>query len=623
MELRPGYKSTDLGVLPADWNVVPLGSIGEALIGLTYKPTDVARYGTLVLRSSNIQNEVLSFEDNVYVTCGIPDRIMVQPGDVLVCVRNGSRPLIGKTALLDERTRGMTFGAFMAVFRSDYGAFINYLFKSHLLKRQINEHLGATINQITNRSLRSFLVPMPPHANEVKQITDALSDVDALLDGLDRLIAKKRDIKRAAMRQLLTGNSRLPGFNEEWPTVRLGDHVSFLKTGSHSRADLGTDGPVHNLHYGDIHASAAVTISPSSLPTLRDDQCTRLDRLQDGDLVLADASEDRDGVGKSVEIDGSAGRDAVAGLHTIAARFDPEVLANGFKGYLQFCAPFADGLRRLAAGTKVYATMRSHVASIEMRLPSPDEQRAIARVFRDMDTEIDALERRRAKTHDLKIAMMQELLTGKTRLVGQDLPAAQEASTGDKKSSHNWAFNEAVVISTLVNRFGKEDYPLGRKRYTKLSYLLHRRVERRAEGYLKKAAGPYNPQTKYGGPEKIAKANGYILQHKGPKGHSGFIAADNIAQAEGYFEKWYGLDVLQWLEQFRFKKNDDLEVLATVDMATVELHEAGTEVNVASVKSVIANHPEWEAKLDRAAFSDANIAAAIEVCGELFSEAVH
>jgi type I restriction enzyme, S subunit len=115
MDLKPGYRETDLGRLPNDWSVKPLRTVGEALIGLTYAPSNVRSYGTLVLRSSNIQNDELAFEDNVFVDMDIPERIMVRPGDVLICVRNGSRPLIGKSALLDERTKGMTFGAFMAV----------------------------------------------------------------------------------------------------------------------------------------------------------------------------------------------------------------------------------------------------------------------------------------------------------------------------------------------------------------------------------------------------------------------------------------------------------------------------------------------------------------------------
>ena len=135
MEVRPGYKQTEVGVIPENWNVKRLGELGEALIGLTYKPSDVRKHGMLVLRSSNIQNDVLAFDDNVFVDTDIPERIKVRSGDVLVCVRNGSRNLIGKATLLDERTVGMTFGAFMAVYRSPIGKLTSYLFQSEILAR--------------------------------------------------------------------------------------------------------------------------------------------------------------------------------------------------------------------------------------------------------------------------------------------------------------------------------------------------------------------------------------------------------------------------------------------------------------------------------------------------------
>src|SRR5690606_34571173 len=106
---------------------------------------------------------------------------------------------------------------------SPIGRLASYLFQSSILKRQINEHLGATINQITNKSLNSFRVPVSPSVFEQRTIATALSDMDALLDGLDRLIAKKRAIKQATMQQLLTGQTRLPGFSGEWKEKCLGD----------------------------------------------------------------------------------------------------------------------------------------------------------------------------------------------------------------------------------------------------------------------------------------------------------------------------------------------------------------------------------------------------------------
>ena len=181
-------------------------------------------------------------------------------------------------------------------------------------------------------------------------------------------------------------------------------------------------GGVKYLHYGDIHTSDRVHLDPTAtaLPTLAKDHARRLDRLSDGDLVFVDASEDIGGVGKSIEIIGSEGHQLVSGLHTIAVRFNKAVLADGFKAYLQFCPRFRDHLRRLAAGTKVYATNRVHIATAELRVPSLPEQRAIAAVLMDVDVLIGSLEALIAKKRAIKRAAMQQLLTGRTRLPGFD-----------------------------------------------------------------------------------------------------------------------------------------------------------------------------------------------------------
>lgn len=153
------------------------------------------------------------------------------------------------------------------------------------------------------------------------------------------------------------------------------------------------------------------------MPCLPRDKAKRLDRLENGDLVFADASEDLNGVGKSVEVQLPASMELVSGLHTIAVRFDKKVIADGFKAYLQFIPTFRSHLRQLAAGTKVYATNRAHIASAELKIPGTEEQVAIATILSDMDTELAALEARRDKARQLKQGMMQELLTGKTRLL--------------------------------------------------------------------------------------------------------------------------------------------------------------------------------------------------------------
>ena len=192
-----------------EWEVKRLGDIGESLIGLTYNPSDVTSDGILVLRSSNVFEGRLRFNDNVFVKSEVPERIMVRLGDILICVRNGSRDLIGKCAKIDESISGMTFGAFMAVFRTEFHNFLYHQFQSNVIKKQINEHLGATINQITNKSLNSFLVPIPPTIEEQIAIANILSDMDAEISQLEGRRAKMGELKQGMMQELLTGRIRL------------------------------------------------------------------------------------------------------------------------------------------------------------------------------------------------------------------------------------------------------------------------------------------------------------------------------------------------------------------------------------------------------------------------------
>ena len=192
-----------------DWTEENLASFGDVLNGLTYSPADVRDSGTLVLRSSNIQNDLLAFDSNVFVQMDVPQQSTVEPNDLLICVRNGSRDLIGKVAKIDERCTGMAFGAFMAVFRTEYHDFILHKFRSQEIKKQISERLGATINQITNGNLKSFTVLMPPTKEEASAIAELLRELEDEIAALDMRLAKARQIKEGMMQDLLTGKVRL------------------------------------------------------------------------------------------------------------------------------------------------------------------------------------------------------------------------------------------------------------------------------------------------------------------------------------------------------------------------------------------------------------------------------
>lgn len=276
---------------------------------------------------------------------------------------------------------------------------------------------GTAQPKLNKQSCASIRVIKPP-LPEQRVIASVLADADELNATLERLIAKKESIRQGVMQQLLTGKTRLPGFDQPWTERLLGDHVAYVKTVALSRAQLDTDSPLRYLHYGDIHTRTEVRLAAAEEPMPRALAVLAGSggRLQVGDVVFADASEDPEGVGKSVEITSVPTEGVVPGLHTIAARFDKSVLADGFKAYLQFIPAFRTALLRLAAGTKVLATTRSYISSVRLLLPSIDEQRAIAQVLVDADAEIEKLVERLEKSHAIKQGMMQELLTGRIRL---------------------------------------------------------------------------------------------------------------------------------------------------------------------------------------------------------------
>lgn len=485
-------------------------------------------------------------------------------------------------------------------FRSTSNRFVFYCFQSHLIKRQIHEHLGATINQITNASLGSFRIPFPPPP-ERERIAATLSDVDGLIASLDRLIAKKRAIKQAAMQQLLTGKSRLPGFSGRWDTKPLRAIAEVTMGQSPASVFYNVRGNGLPLIQGNADIENRRTIA-RVWTTQASKRCIA------GDILLT--------VRAPVGAVGIASESACLGRGVCGLRslVDSSFLFQA----LVFAEP---RWRVLEQGSTFTSANGAQVGQFEMRVPlDRAEQQSIGARLNDMDSELQALEGRAAKARSIKQGMMQALLTGRVRLPvpveGATLAADAEVTPASSRS-HNWQINEAVVIGVLAKNFGSEAYPLGRKRYTKLSYLLHRHVEKQADGYLKKAAGPYNPSTKYGGPETIALKNRYVKEHASGQ-YRGFVAGDGIAQAEGYFEKWYGPEALKWLEQFRKRKNDALGVLATVDMAAQELCAAGREVTVPAIKGVLAADKEWKQKLSQPEFSDRSIAAAIEESARLF-----
>ncbi|MCX6880789.1 MAG: restriction endonuclease subunit S [Verrucomicrobia bacterium] len=184
-----------------EWDMTRLGRLGELVSGLTYSPDDVRESGLLVLRSSNVQQGEIALDDCVYVDPSIKGANLSQPNDILICVRNGSKALIGKCALIPEGMPLCTHGAFMTVFRAKTPSFVFQLFQSDKYQKQVAGDLGATINSINGGQLLKyeFFVPKPP---EQQRIAACLTALDDLITAQTQKLEVLKTHKKALMQQL-------------------------------------------------------------------------------------------------------------------------------------------------------------------------------------------------------------------------------------------------------------------------------------------------------------------------------------------------------------------------------------------------------------------------------------
>ena len=191
----------DYGNSYPDWEEKRLGEIGTTVTGLTYSPNDINESGVLVLRSSNVQDRILTFEDNVYVNVKEGKYNPVKENDILICVRNGSKRLIGKNAIINKEREGLAFGAFMAIYRSTYNKFLFHFFDSDIYKKQVHRNLGATINSINGSDLKKFKVPFPS-IEEQTQIANFLSVIDDKIQLVNTQIEKTKAFKKGLLQQM-------------------------------------------------------------------------------------------------------------------------------------------------------------------------------------------------------------------------------------------------------------------------------------------------------------------------------------------------------------------------------------------------------------------------------------
>ena len=176
--------------IPESWEFCKMGMIGESYIGLTYKPTDVVEKGLPVLRANNIQNGKMEYKDFVYVDLEVKDKLLVRENDLLICSRNGSKRLIGKSALINNNGNVMTFGAFMSVYRSEFNLYVYYFMQSEYFRSQLIDSNTMTVNQLTQGMLRNIIIPLPSLQEQLR-IVEKLESLLRIIDNLEDKLKRK------------------------------------------------------------------------------------------------------------------------------------------------------------------------------------------------------------------------------------------------------------------------------------------------------------------------------------------------------------------------------------------------------------------------------------------------
>lgn len=420
MELMPGYKRSDVGVIPDDWDVLPLGKLVRSVEYGSAAKSDV-KGAVPVLRMGNLQGGKIDWSDLVY-TDDIDEinKYTLQPGDVLFN-RTNTIDLVGKTSIYEGGCPAIFAGYLIRInVVPDLlcSRFLNYILNTEFSRKYSAKVLSVAVGQanINGQKLKTYPIPLPPTKTEQEDIAQALSDVDELLVALDQIIAKKRDLKQAAMQQLLTGQTRLPGFCGEWKEKRLGELGEVTGAGVDKKIHPN-ETPVRLLNYMDVYRKNFLKADDFwHEVTAKPDQVKRC-AVQRGDVFFTPTSEVRDDIGHSaVAIEDVP--DVVYSYHVVRLRLS-EAWDIRFRAYAFKTKRFLDQASTQCEGSGTrYVITLPKFRSITVQYPAEvAEQTAIAGVLSDMDAELTVLEARRDKTRNIKQAMMQELLTGKTRLV--------------------------------------------------------------------------------------------------------------------------------------------------------------------------------------------------------------
>ena len=418
-----------IGDIPESWDVVRIKDIGTYRNGLTYAPEDITEddNGTLVLRSSNIQNGKISYDDNVYVKCSVSPELMVKKGDIIICSRNGSRELIGKNAIIENSGLPCSFGAFMMVYRCSCPRYMYYILNSEVFSYYLGTFLTSTINQLTGNNFGNMKIVFCKDHNEQKKIVDFLDKecarIDSIAADLEKQIALLQQYKKSLITETVTkgldksvpmkdsGVEWIGKIPNTWDCKKMKYVISEpLQYGANEAGDDYKEDYPRYIRITDITEENSLkddgklSLSPDiAKPYL----------LKDGDLLFARSGAT---VGKTFYYTSNYGTCAFAG-YLIKARFNQDKMNPKFVYYTTLGIGYENWKNTVFTQATIQNIGADKYAQLYITVPSMKEQNEIIAY---LDTQCKAIDdvihskyQQLSTIQEHKKSLIYEYVTGK------------------------------------------------------------------------------------------------------------------------------------------------------------------------------------------------------------------
>lgn len=580
------FKDTEVGQIPEDWEATNIDKLCTLKARIGWQGLTTGEYlpqgDYILITGTDFKDGYIDWGNCCYVSKWRYDQdtnIQIKEGDVLIS-KDGT---IGKVAFLNSIPGPGTLNSGVFVVRPKQEdilnqAYLSWIFKSIWFKSFIDQlTAGSTINHLYQKDFVKFQLVYPKDKSEQTRIATALSNIDALISELGRLIEKKRAIKQGAMQQLLTGKERLKGFSEPWVEKKLGENATILRGGSpRPIEDYITDSQdgLNWIKIGDVKPDDKYFRKTAE--KIKKEGLVKTRQVKKGDFILSNSMSF--GRPYILDIDGCI-HDGWLVIQDYQKAYDMQFL------YYVLCS---DGVKNqyiaMAAGSSVQNLNKEKVANVILNAPvSLEEQTAIASVLTSMDDEISALEAKKAKYEQIKQGMMQQLLTGKIRLV--------ETVVKTNTTTANVHFRRSVLAAEIAERLYEEP-TFGHVKMEKMLFLTERLCHIDiGSHYHRDAAGPYDNRALRSIDSQLKKQKWFDVKRT-EKGNR-YVPMQNCGKHKAYFDKYYSTILPTFekiIDTFKTQNTERCEIVATLYSAWEDLLHSNKSFTDADIVSEVLNN---------------------------------